>query len=114
MSNSNQSNSNRSLFTPIILKFLPLVFSTGVALGSGLGYGWANRPISKQLTNAEYQQIRPEMTITQVRAILGPGTETSKSESITTFIWIDPNHKDSFIKAKFKDNKLIEKEQSGL
>ena len=118
MFNRYNSNSSENIFALPILKVLIVVFSMGAALGTGIGYGFVRATCqveskSKALvTLAEYERINPQMALTEVESILGRGTEIHSSESTAIFIWTNPD--DSFIRVKFEQDKLTEKEQTGL
>lgn len=103
---------------------LAVIFSIGIALGSGFGYGF-NQAISnikqQELTNknefyhfsrAEYERLKITMSLSEVEAILGRGTEVSRSTTMATFIW--HNFDGSKITGTFENGKLKSKEQSGL
>ncbi|MBC1241090.1 hypothetical protein [Nostoc sp. 2RC] len=52
------------------------------------------------------------MSLTDVRSILNPGIEVSRSATIATFVWENPDG--SKITATFESDKLKSKAQSGL
>lgn len=107
---------------PFRQRIVSLAFSVGVALGSGLGYGFSNIAFhshttpptnkSQTLTRAEYERIQPGMTLTETEAILGRGIETSRTETTATFVW--KNTDTSYITAIFERESLIQKKQEGL
>ncbi|MCC5660615.1 MAG: hypothetical protein V7K25_16655 [Nostoc sp.] len=112
------------LFSPSI-RPLAMVLSLGIALGSGLGYGFCKAVFdSKQheqsatnklnpFSRVEYEQLKPEMSLTEVRSILSQGIEVSRSATMVTFVWANPDG--SKITATFDENyRLKSKEQSGL
>ncbi|MBH8563267.1 hypothetical protein I8748_13905 [Nostoc sp. CENA67] len=59
-----------------------------------------------------YEQLRIGMSLTDVRAILGPGVEISRSPTMATFVWENPDG--SKITATFESDKLKSKAQSEL
>lgn len=115
MSGFNHTNLQQSLLPPI--KPHSIVWwalCIGVALGTGAGHGFQQViPYSQSgnptMTSAAYERIHPDMTLTQVRAILGAGTEVRKSASGTVVEWDIP--KGPKISATFQDDRLIEKTQ---
>ncbi|MBD2458423.1 hypothetical protein H6G80_30695 [Nostoc sp. FACHB-87] len=100
------------------------MFSVGAALSSGLYYGFhqaANsakqheqpaQPELYRFSRAEYEQLKPGMSLTEVRSILYRGIEVNRSATIATFLW--ENADGSKITAVFENEKLKSKEQSGL
>ncbi|MBD2498424.1 hypothetical protein H6G75_29510 [Nostoc sp. FACHB-280] len=101
------------------------MFSVGVALSSGLYYGFhqaANsakqheQPAQTELyrfSRAEYEQLKPGMSLTEVRSIiLYRGVEVNRSATVATFVWENPNGYK--ITAVFENDLLKSKEQSGL
>ncbi|MBD2731929.1 hypothetical protein H6G96_38135 [Nostoc sp. FACHB-892] len=93
-------------------------------LGSGFLYGFVqssfnSKPIEqstqaelRRFGRAEYEQLRTGMSLTDVRSILYRGIEVSRSATIATFVWENPDG--SKITATFENDKLKSKEQSGL
>lgn len=61
------------------------------------------------ISRVEYERLEIGMTLTQVEAILGPGTETYTAENRSQFRW--QNSDDYRVEATFQEGKLIEKEQ---
>jgi hypothetical protein len=118
------SLTNYKLFNPTIRRLAIIFFSLGVALGSGIKYSFhqaaSNSKEQKQSTQAElgrfgraeYEQLKPGMSLTEVRSILYRGIEISSSETTAKFIWQNPDG--SEIKATFENDRLKSKEQSGL
>jgi len=99
------------------------MFSVGMALSSGLYYGFhqaansakQHEPTQTELyrfSRVEYEQLRPGMSLTEVRSILYRGIEVSRSETTATFVWENPDG--SKITATFESDRLKSKEQSGL
>lgn len=109
--------------TPYV-RLLSLIFSIGVTLGSGLGYGLSQaldtvcqqqphtQLQSRHFGQAEYVRLAPGMSPSEVESILDRGTEISRSATIATFVWQNPDG--SQIKATFESGKLKSKEQSNL
>ena len=129
MSSPNHANYDSSLraLVPVIGKFLYLAFYMGVFLGTGLGtgigYGLLTVPelLDSKLSSppllfsfVEYERIKMDMTVTEVQAILGRGTEIRRSNSTAVFVWNNPSSDSPFIKVKFERGKLTEKEYLGL
>ncbi|MBW4565788.1 MAG: hypothetical protein KME32_32830 [Mojavia pulchra JT2-VF2] len=93
-------------------------------LGSGLAYGFVQTAFNSQqheqsaqpelgrFGRAEYEQLKPGMSLTEVRSILYRGVEVSRSATTATFVW--SNSDGSKITATFVNDKLKSKEQSGL
>lgn len=115
---SEHYNAAPKSFKPLLLG----VFWIGVALASGLVYGWkhfspsidsAPQVSAAQLLGlADYESLEPGMTLTEARSILGKGIETSRSETEANFVW--RNLDGSKITAVFKGEKLKSKAQDGL
>lgn len=119
----NQTNptppNNTNTFIHSLMK---IALSFGVVIGSGIAYGFAQTVFSpnqhEQLAQSqpislgEYQQLIIGMTITDVRSILGRGIEVSRSERVATYVW--KNSDNSQIIGTFENDKLKNKEQSGL
>ncbi|MBD2488739.1 hypothetical protein H6G77_14495 [Aulosira sp. FACHB-615] len=56
---------------------------------------------------AEYERLEIGMSLTDVRSILGRGTEVSRSKTMATFVWESP---DGYkITGIFEGDKLIKK-----
>ncbi|QLE53801.1 hypothetical protein FD724_38720 (plasmid) [Nostoc sp. C057] len=100
-----------------------MIFWVGVALSSGLGYGFRQLADSKQheqspqtelyrFSRVEYEQLKTGMSLTEVRSILYRGVEVSRSATVATFVWENPDG--SKITVIFEHNKLKSKAQSGL
>lgn len=116
---------NHKTSTTLSKTSLSLVLSVGVALGSGMAYGWfqfnpSNPDIcpletcSQQevLTLADYLSLESGMSITDTQSILGKGIEVSSSATTKTFVW--KNCDNSSITIIFENFKLKSKQQSGL
>ncbi|MBW4558706.1 MAG: hypothetical protein KME59_22810 [Trichormus sp. ATA11-4-KO1] len=99
------------------------MFSVGVALSSGLYYGFHQAANSTRqhesaqtelyhFSRVEYEQLKPGMSLIEVRSILYRGIEVNRSATIATFVWENPDG--SKITAVFENDKLKSKEQSGL
>lgn len=105
-------------------RLLSIVFSIGIVLGSGIGYGFRQggafpdqmKAIAQSDTHhfgrAEYERVIPGMTIAEVEAILSRGTEVSRSETTAKFVW--HNLDGSQMTALFEKGKLKSKEQFDL
>ena len=122
--NPTQAN-NKPNYTlnPPPVRLLGVIFSVGVALSSGLGYGFRQLADSKQyeqsaqtelyrFSRVEYEQLKTGMSLTEVRSILYRGVEVSRSATLATFVWKNPDG--SKITVTFEHDKLKSKEQSGL
>lgn len=95
-----------------------------VALSSGVKHGFyqpasdskeQNKSAQVELCRfgrAEYEQLKPGMSLTEVRSILYRGIEISRSVTTATFVWENPDG--SKITATFESDRLKSKEQSGL
>ncbi|MHC5746587.1 MAG: hypothetical protein ACYTXT_32795 [Nostoc sp.] len=106
------------------VRLVTIIFSIGVVLGSGLGYGFyqttenANlQDRSKTTENphfnrVEYERLQLGMSLTDVEAILYRGIEVNRSTTMATFVW--ENSDGSKISAIFENGKLKSKEQTGL
>jgi hypothetical protein len=99
---------------PTIRKVLIGIFSIGIALGAGIKYGFIapsaytqQAPASPVYSLIEYERIRPGMPLTEVRAIIGSGTEISRSESVVEVEWVYPDG--TKIVGTFNDNILTQK-----
>jgi hypothetical protein len=67
---------------------------------------------TKQFGLNEYTMLQPGMTLTEVRSILGKGTELKSTANSATYEW--KNADGSRIHCSFKQGKLELKEQSKL
>lgn len=119
------SKSTTFIIPLLRIRSLSGLFSVGVVLSSSLYYGIhqaANfikqheQPAQIELyrfSRAEYEQLKPGMSLTEVRSIiLYRGVEVSRSATVATFVWQNP---DGYkITAVFENDKLKSKEQSGL
>ena len=122
--NPTQSNNKPNYtFNPPPVRLLGVIFWVAVALSSGLGYGFRQPADSKQheqsaqtelyrFSRVEYEQLKTGMSLTEVRSILNPGVEVSRSATIATFVWENPDG--SKITATFEHDKLKSKAQSRL
>lgn len=67
----------------------------------------------RSFSRIDYEQLRIGMSLTDVRAaILNSGVEVSRSSTVATFVWENPDG--SKIIATFENDKLKSKEQTGL
>lgn len=117
---TNPTQSNNTLFRSLV----KIVISVGIMFGSGLAYGFLKTAFNPQQVEestqaelgrfgrAEYQELRTGMSLTDVRSILHRGIEVSRSATIATFVWKNPDG--SKITVTFENDKLKSKEQSGL
>lgn len=114
------STSQPSNFYP---RLLAIVFSFGVALGSGLGYGFSQvtsttkqelPPQTKQcndISPVKYERLKVGMSLTEVQVILGSsGTEVDKTATTANIIWENSNGYK--IITTFENDKLKSKKQS--
>lgn len=107
-----------------VRSLMKIALSLGIMLGSGLGYGFLQTAFNSQqheqstqtelgrFGRAEYEQLKPGMSLTEVRSILYRGVEVSRSATTATFVW--ENHDGSKIAATFEHDLLKRKEQFGL
>lgn len=119
MSSSQTSKSDKSILAvitrPELRFYLVAVFSIGVALGSGFTHGLNKTDAfssNESVSSSDYERIQLGMSLTEAQALLGKGTEVSRSESSTSLIWI--NRDGSSIQAVFKEGRVVKKEQQGL
>lgn len=115
MRGANNTGSSKFLLNPIVRNCIVGAFSLGIAFGAGIGNGFHRATLdtnTEYVTLAEYIRLELQMPLAEVEAILGRGTEVDQTQSVTTFIWINPNG--SSIKAVFEENRMIEKAQKGL
>lgn len=113
---------NSQLPNPYV-RLLVIVFSFGVALGSGLGYGFskavsntgqqelsAQTKLYNNVSPVKYERLQIGMSLTDAQAILGSeGTEIDKTATTTNFVWKNSNGYK--ITANFENNKLKSKKQ---
>ena len=93
-----------------------------ITIGLWIGYGLINAISENNSTSAivqtrsfsraEYERLKPGMSIAEVESILGAGTETEQYMERKTFVWKNPNS--STIRVIFEDGKLLHKQQAGL
>lgn len=133
MSNSLDSaiESIRGLVSSKVTRWL---ICAGVAFGSGTAYGYRNADISQanpvnqsgvttvQYTASQYEKLKLQDTLTDVKAILGDGIEVSHAQHrcstsigvvIAEYRWVNSSD-GSMIEAVFHDGRLVEKTQAGL
>jgi hypothetical protein len=120
----NKNNPIQSNNNTLVRSLMNVALSLGVMLGSGLAYGFVQTAFNSQqheqsaqpelgrFGRAEYEQLKPGMSLTEVRSILYRGVEVSRSATTATFVW--SNSDGSKITATFVNDKLKSKEQSGL
>ncbi|MCC5669152.1 hypothetical protein LC653_36195 [Nostoc sp. CHAB 5784] len=122
MVKTNPAQSNNTLARLLVNVKLNIVIPAGVML-SFLVYGFQTAFHPQQLEQsaqvqlrpfgrAEYEQLRIEMSLTDVRSILYQGTEVNSSATMATFVWQNPDG--SKITVIFEHDKLKGKSQSGL
>ncbi len=103
-------------------RLLAIVFTLGVTLGSGFGYGFTQamsnteqqNPSQKRLYNdaspIKYERLKVGMSLTDAQAILGSGgTEVDRTATTAIVIWESKGYK---ITATFENDKLKSKKQS--
>ncbi|MBE9062480.1 hypothetical protein [cf. Phormidesmis sp. LEGE 11477] len=103
------------LIVPKLRNYITTIFSIGVVLGTGIGYGIEKVLIYRDrdlITLLQYERVKLEMSLEQVELILGSGKEISQSDSVTVFKW--KNSDDSFTTMFFKDGHLVRKAQTDL
>lgn len=114
---------NYTFNPPPRIRLLGVMFSVGVALSSGLYYGFhqaansnkQHEPAQTELyrfSRVDYEQLKSGMSLTEVRSILYRGIEINRSATIATFVWQNPDG--SKITVTFEHDKLKSKAQSGL
>ena len=125
---TNPTQSNNILARLLAKVDIKLIIRPGIAVGVGLtilGYlpnlqaafhpQQLEQSAQVQLRpfgRAEYEQLRIGMSLTDVRSILGRGSEVSSSATIASFTWKNPDA--SEITVIFERGKLKSKAQSGL
>ncbi len=121
MVNKNNPTQSNNTLVQSLMKF---ALSLGFMLGSGFVYGFVQTAFySKQheqspqaelgrFGRAEYEELKPGMSLTEVRSILYRGIEVSRSATMASFLWKNPDG--SKISVTFEHNKLKSKAQSGL
>lgn len=101
-----------SSLLPILPKSISQLLLIIAILLVGIAYGLSNKTSRDNLTRAEYERLKPGMSVVQVESILGAGTETEQYMERKTFIWKNPNG--STITVIFEDGKLVQKQQAEL
>ena len=113
MSNPNHNEDPPFFPTALSRKTLAIVFSLGTVFGTGIGVGYQKVVIASQtvavVSADDYDKIHQGMTLTDVRSILGPGTEVSWSETGIEMEW--PVSGDETITAIFEDQQLVAKQR---
>ncbi|MCC5668177.1 hypothetical protein LC653_31030 [Nostoc sp. CHAB 5784] len=122
---TNPTQSNNILARLLAKVDVKIIIPTGVvvAILGYLPYGFQAAFHSQQLEpsaqvqlrpfgRAEYEQLRIGMSLTDVRSILNRGVEVSRSATMASFVWENPDG--SKITATFENDKLKSKKQSGL
>jgi hypothetical protein len=103
-------------------RLLAIVFSFGVTLGSGFGYGFSKamsnteqqNPLQTKLYDdaspIKYERLKVGMSLTDAQAILGSGgTETDRTATTANVVWQSKGYK---ITATFENDKLKSKKQN--
>ena len=121
--NSMTTNPTPSNNKPIH-SLMKIALSVGVVIGSGIAYGFTQTafyPEQHQQSSqskvhlfdrTEYELLKIDMPLVEVRSILGKGIEISRSVTTATYVW--ENADGSKITVIFEGDKLKNKEQSGL
>jgi hypothetical protein len=79
--------------------------------------GQSGHSVSSGVTRAQYMQLREAMDYTEVVALIGLGTEISRSDLagiVTAMYQCDGNGAGANMNAMFQNGKLVSKAQSGL
>jgi hypothetical protein len=97
---------------PSMRPLLAVIFSIGIAFGSGLKYGFDTFTSHQKVSILEYERLELGMSMTDAEAILDGGIEIRKTPTITIFTWV--NSDGSKIIATFENGKLEDKQQFGL
>ena len=107
---TNSSNPLSRLPDPIVNALVAFGMAVGIGIGVGLYQSLTDSQPVATITEAQYERIKPGMTLTDVRAITGDGTEVRSSEDVTVFEWLRADGKT--VTGTFEQGKLIEKAQS--
>lgn len=103
---------------------LTITFSVGLTLGSGFAYGLSQAPSvfpnwfpsgvirQAEIGLAEYQRLKPGMTLTEAEAILGRGIEVESTDTSAIYKWTQLDG--SSLSATFANGKLTKKTQHKL
>lgn len=114
MSNPSQNQDPQCFPAVLSRKTLAIVFSLGTVFGTGIGVGYQKVVTASQtvavVSADEYDKIHQGMTLTDVRSILGPGTEVSWSETGIEMEW-PVSSGDEAITAIFEEQKLVAKQR---
>ncbi|WP_392477139.1 hypothetical protein [Nostoc sp. C110] len=118
---TNPTQSNNTL----VQSLMKIALSLGFMLGSGFVYGLVQTAFYPKhheqsaqaelchVGRAEYEMLKPEMSLMEVRSILlCRGSEHSSSATTATFVWENPDG--SKIMVTFEHDLLKNKQQSGL
>lgn len=110
---------------PLVHRVLIVVFSIGVALGTGITHGITralhqapDQPKSSSVVQqqsigmAEYERLKLGMTLVEVESILDRGVEIESSTNSATYVWKNPDQ--SSITVVFKNGHLERKTQTDL
>jgi hypothetical protein len=110
---------------PFVHRVLIIAFSIGVTFGAGVGHGIVKvldqsssqpqpTPAMQQrlFGMAEYERLKPGMTLVEVESILDRGIELESSVDSSTYIWRNPDR--SSITVIFKNGRLERKTQTDL
>ena len=123
MVNKTNPTQSNNTFARLVAKVNVKIVIPAAAILGFLSYGFQTAFHPQQLEpppqvqlrlfgRAEYEQLRIGMSLTDVRSILSRGVEVSRSATIATFLWENPDG--SKITVIFEHDKLKSKEQSGL
>ena len=116
MSNPNHNQPPSRFPTALSRKTLAVVFSLGTVFGTGIGVGYqmvvTPDPVIAVVSADDYDKIHKGMTLTDVRSILGPGTEISWSETAVEMEWVVLERE--AIRVSFEGQQLVAKERLPL
>ena len=95
---------------PIVNALVAFGLAVGIGIGAGVYQSMTASQPAAAITEAQYERIRPGMTLTDVRAIAGDGVEVRRSESVAIFEWSSTDGRT--VTGTFEDDRLVEKAQS--
>jgi len=111
VSNPNHNQDPPRFPAALSRKTLAVVFSLGTVFGTGVGVGYQKVVTASQavavMSADNYDKIHKGMTLTDVRSILGPGTEISWSEQAMEMEWVVSEGE--AIRASFEGQRLVAK-----